>query len=277
MRNNLCKRALRRLRAAPQQCKLSGSGPSQRELPKSPRGARNSPPNAQVHSLRIHAKVCLSREIGRLTTSLRAWYQACAIRDRRSLQKSILTKLRFLAPPRLPVAGLTFQNVGIDVQNGYAYVGYIYTGNMAIYDVSDIANVRGDSRPYELLRTFPGAGMQLRPSPKTGQRYRAFRAGTATSRRGTRRTPGPPSGGSGPAPQRGRKHCADSKIVTYCAFCTSSTSMVISTSSPTRNPPLSSTAFQMRPKSLRSIRAFAVAPRLHSPLGSLISGVTEST
>ena len=34
----------------------------------------------------------------------------------------------------------------------------------------------------------------------------------------------------------------------------------MSTSSPTTNPPLSSTAFQVRPKSLRSIRVVALAP-----------------
>src|SRR4030042_4644596 len=56
-------------------------------------------------------------------------------------------------------------------------------------------------------------------------------------------------------------------------FLTSSISTKMSTSSPTTTPPVSSTLFHVRPKSLRLIFAVPVAPRLKFPQGSLTSWV----
>src|SRR6266849_3859398 len=55
------------------------------------------------------------------------------------------------------------------------------------------------------------------------------------------------------------------------------TSSVMVTSSPTRIPPVSSAAFQVRPKSLRSIFVVAVNPTRVLPHGSLAAAVGPST
>ena len=55
------------------------------------------------------------------------------------------------------------------------------------------------------------------------------------------------------------------------------TSRVMVTSSPTRMLPVSSVAFQVRPKSLRLIFVVAESPRRVLPQGSLAGGVGHST
>jgi hypothetical protein len=59
----------------------------------------------------------------------------------------------------------------------------------------------------------------------------------------------------------------------FTQACTNSTSNVIVTSSPTRNPPASSATFQFRPKSLRLIFAVAERPIRVLPHGSFPPGV----